>query len=173
MTDFKSPSNTLLLDCLSNSGHTALNIIRNGVLHEFFVKARVVFALRSVHGPVVASIFCSHGAGASNLAVPMFRRPSNTPSPPWPLFFIHFLPCSCPSGKRAGNAELAVGPALSGRPPHISVRAELPHTAPTLDDDWQKTHVRVCTAMDSPMQIVDPLFEADREFSPRLAIDTR
>ncbi len=31
--------------------------------------------------------------------------------------------------------EIAVGTAITGRPPHRSVRAELPHTAPTLDID--------------------------------------
>ena len=30
---------------------------------------------------------------------------------------------------------IAVGTAIAGRPPHRSVRAELPHTAPTLDGD--------------------------------------
>ena len=29
--------------------------------------------------------------------------------------------------------QVAVGTAIAGRPPHRSVRAELPHTAPTLD----------------------------------------
>ena len=33
--------------------------------------------------------------------------------------------------------SIAVGMALSGHPPHRSVRAELPHTAPTLDEDEQ------------------------------------
>ena len=32
---------------------------------------------------------------------------------------------------------IAVGMALAGHPPHRSVRAELPHTALTLDADWQ------------------------------------
>ena len=30
---------------------------------------------------------------------------------------------------------IAVGTAITDRPPHRSVRAELPHTAPTLDED--------------------------------------
>ena len=32
---------------------------------------------------------------------------------------------------------IAVGTVIADRPPHRSVRAELPHTAPTLDDDDQ------------------------------------
>ncbi len=35
------------------------------------------------------------------------------------------------------STVIAVGTALAGGPPHRSVRAELPHTAPTLDDDDQ------------------------------------
>jgi hypothetical protein len=33
---------------------------------------------------------------------------------------------------RGLNYLFAVGPAITGRPPHRSVRAEFPHTAPTL-----------------------------------------
>src|SRR5947209_13421868 len=32
-----------------------------------------------------------------------------------------------------GSTEVAVGTIITDRPPHRSVRAELPHTAPTLD----------------------------------------
>jgi hypothetical protein len=42
---------------------------------------------------------------------------------------------------------IAVGTALSGRPPHRSVRAELPHTAPTLDADWQTSRLVVRRAV--------------------------
>ena len=35
---------------------------------------------------------------------------------------------------------IAVVTAIAGRPPHRSVRAELPHTAPTLDVDLQTVH---------------------------------
>ena len=34
---------------------------------------------------------------------------------------------------------IAVGTAIAGRPPHRSVRAELPHTALTLDVDAKRT----------------------------------
>ena len=33
---------------------------------------------------------------------------------------------------------VAVGTTIAGRPPHRSVRAELPHTAPTLDE-WRRS----------------------------------
>ena len=36
---------------------------------------------------------------------------------------------------QAPRTEIAVGTAIADRPPHRSVRAELPHTAPTLDED--------------------------------------
>ena len=36
--------------------------------------------------------------------------------------------------------RIAVGTALTGGPPHRSVRAELPHTAPTWDVDVQSVH---------------------------------
>ena len=45
-----------------------------------------------------------------------------------------------PETKIRGMPEtkvIAVGMALAGHPPHRSVRAELPHTALTLDADWQ------------------------------------
>jgi hypothetical protein len=38
-----------------------------------------------------------------------------------------------PPSERAGVTSVAVGTVIAGRPPHRSVRAELPHTAPTLD----------------------------------------
>jgi hypothetical protein len=35
--------------------------------------------------------------------------------------------------RTVGVTSVAVGTAIAGRPPHRSVRAELPHTAPTSD----------------------------------------
>ena len=37
------------------------------------------------------------------------------------------------------SMTIAVGTAIAGRPPHRSVRAELPHTALTLDVDVSRT----------------------------------
>ena len=39
------------------------------------------------------------------------------------------------------SSSIAVRTAIAGRPPHRSVRAELPHTALTLDVDWQTLHL--------------------------------
>ena len=36
----------------------------------------------------------------------------------------------CRSGRRTLEYQVAVGTAIADRPPHRSVRAELPHTAP-------------------------------------------
>jgi hypothetical protein len=48
---------------------------------------------------------------------------------------VPLLPQSRDSSERSfGIISVAVGTVIAGRPPHRSVRAELPHTAPTLDE---------------------------------------
>jgi len=49
----------------------------------------------------------------------------------------------------------AVGMALSGHPPHRSVRAELPHTALTLDVDLQNVHLDMGGGSSAPAAILD------------------
>ena len=46
-----------------------------------------------------------------------------------------------PNFAHASIKVIAVGTASAGRPPHRSVRTELPHTALTLDVDWQTLHL--------------------------------
>ena len=41
---------------------------------------------------------------------------------------------------------IAVGTAIAGRPPHRSVREELPHTAPPLSDDGRDESIATCRA---------------------------
>jgi len=50
------------------------------------------------------------------------------------IFVYHSPP------KENGPWDEEVGTAIAGRPPYRSVRAELPHTALTLDVDWQTSH---------------------------------
>ncbi len=53
------------------------------------------------------------------------------------------------------NITIAVGTAIAGRPPHRSVRAELPHTALTLDVDWQTLHLDKDVGSSESVTIVD------------------
>ena len=47
------------------------------------------------------------------------------------------LTCEKFCDHEGGHPGIAVGTAITDRPPHRSVRAELPHTALTLDGDEQ------------------------------------
>jgi hypothetical protein len=44
------------------------------------------------------------------------------------------------------STMIAVGTAIAGRPPHRSVREELPHTAPLLSDDGRDESIATCRA---------------------------
>jgi len=66
----------------------------------------------------------------------MWGGPPGPRGAPWPR--------SSPGASQPGGwlrGRVAVGTTIAGRPPHRSVRAELPHTAPTLDAGVE-AHVR-------------------------------
>ena len=47
-------------------------------------------------------------------------------------------------GPKNTKTVIAVGTAIAGRPPHRSVRAELPHTAPPLGSDVRDVAIPTC-----------------------------
>jgi len=49
-----------------------------------------------------------------------------------------------PRPAQSTNEVIAVGTAIAGRPPHRSVRAELPHTAPPLGSDGRDVAIPTC-----------------------------
>ncbi len=65
------------------------------------------------------------------------------------------------------SQNVAVGMALSGHPPHRSVRAELPHTAPTSDVD---AHTAYCAASRTPS---NPRDLRSGGFPSRIRLDVR
>jgi hypothetical protein len=65
-----------------------------------------------------------------------------------PSFRVTSLPQATSLGHNAAIALIAVGTALTGRPPHRSVREALPHTAPTLGQTSRQrlAHSSACAA---------------------------
>ena len=79
-------------------------------------------------------------AGVSSGELPSAMRRGSSQSPVASTSHRHCVHADDPGSEVCPKAESmtnAVGTGIAARPPHRSVRAELPHTAPTLDDDDQ------------------------------------